>query len=203
MPSDFLATAGGFIVYALALSIIPFLPLLIGSRIINAVEDARSPWTPFIELAALLVGALAGALVLAHNLPPAATSAGAIFRQGGPWDLTAGQFLARWGNPLAYDYRPLLPWPLARLPAALPAMLVLLFGGVAVAAPIVALPSARSMATAWRSLLVLLWGAYVTAYGFCFALWLLNKLNFWAFLLLAFVIHLVRSRGEHMVLRLK
>ena len=203
MPSDFLATVGGFIVYALALSVIPFLPLVIGSRIINGVEDARSPWTPFIELLALLIGALGGALVLAHNLPPAATSAGAIFRAGGPWDLTVAQFLGHWGNPFAYDYRPLVPWPFAGFAGAVPGTLVLLFGAAVVAAPVIVLPSARSVATAWRNLLVLLWGAYATAYGFCFALWLLNKLNFWAFLLLIFIIHLARSRGEHLVLRLK
>jgi hypothetical protein len=203
MPSDFLATVGGFIVFALALCVIPLLPLLIGSRVINAIEDARSPWTPFIELLALLIGALAGALVLAHNLAPGATAAGAIFRQGGPWDLTAGQFLGHWGNPLAYDYRTLLPWPFAGFAAAAPGTLVLLFGAAVVAAPILAWPSARSIATAWRNLLVLLWGAYAAAYGFCFALWLLNKLNFWAFLLLILVIHVVRSRGEELVLRLK
>jgi hypothetical protein len=203
MPSDFLATVGGFAVYALALFVIPFVPLLVGSRIINGLEDARSPWTPFIELLALFVGALAGALVLAHNLAPGATSAGAIFRPSGPWDLTAGQFLALWGNPLAYDYRPLLPWPFARFATAAPGTLLLLFGAAVVAAPVIALPSARSVATAWRNLLVLLWGAYAAAYGFCFALWLLNKLNFWAFLLLIFVIHVVRSRGEELVLRLK
>jgi hypothetical protein len=203
MPSDFLATVGGFIVYALALCVIPFLPLLIGSRLINTLEDARSPWTPFIEVLALLIGGVAGALVLGHNLPPGTTSAGAIFRDGGPWDLTPGQFLGHWGNPFAYDYRPLLPWPFAGFAAAVPGTLVLLFGAAIVAAPVVALPSARSVATAWRNLLVLLWGAYATAYGFCFALWLLNKLNFWAFLLLIFVIHVVRSRGEELVLRLK
>ena len=114
MPSDFLATLGGFIVYALALAVIPFLPLLIGSRVINTIEDARSPWTPFIELLALLVGGVAGALVLAHNLPPGALAAGAIFREGGPWDLSPGQFLGRWANPFAYDYGALVPWPFAR-----------------------------------------------------------------------------------------
>src|SRR5207245_1259477 len=84
--------------------------LVLGSRLINTIEDARSPWTPFIEVLALLIGGVAGALVLGHTLPPGTTSAGAIFRDGGPWDLTAGQFLGLWGNPFAYDYRPLLPW---------------------------------------------------------------------------------------------
>jgi len=203
MPSDFLATVGGFIVYSLALAVIPFLPLLIGSRVINTIEDARSPWTPFIELLALLIGGVAGALVLAHNLPPGATAAGAIFRQGGPWDLTAGEFLGRWANPFTYDYGPLVPWPFARAATGMPAALALLFGLAVVAAPVVAQPTARSVATACRTLLILVWGAYAAAYGFCFALWLLNKLNFWAFLLLLFLVHLFRSRGEQMVLRLK
>jgi len=203
MPSDFLATLGGFIVYAVALAVIPFLPLMIGSRVINTIEDARSPWTPFIELLALLVGGCAGALVLAYNLPPGATAAGAIFREAGPWDLTPGQFLGRWANPFAYDYHPLVPWPFARAATGVPALLALVFGLAVVAAPVIARPTPRSVATAARTLLVLIWGAFAVAYGFCFALWLLNKLNFWAFLLLLFLIHLFRSRGEEMVLKLK
>src|SRR5689334_6398991 len=155
MPSDFLATLGGFIVYALALAVIPFLPLLIGSRVINTIEDARSPWTPFIELLALLVGGVAGALVLAHNLPPGALAAGAIFREGGPWDLSPGQFLGRWANPFAYDYGALVPWPFARAGTGVPAVLALLLGLATVAAPVVAEPTPRSIATACRTILVL------------------------------------------------
>ncbi len=96
-----------------------------------------------------------------------------------------------------------MPWPFARAGTGVPAGLALLLGLAAVAAPVVAEPTPRSIATACRTLLVLFWGAYAAAYGFCFALWLLNKLNFWAFLLLLFLIHLFRSGGEEMVLRLK
>src|SRR5437879_4175239 len=99
----------------------------------------------------------------------------------GWWDLTAGEFLGRWGNPLAYDYHPLVPWPFARAATGVPALLALFFGLAAVAAPVVAEPTPRSVATACRILLVLVWGAFAAAYGFCFALWLLNKLIFWSF----------------------
>ena len=128
MPSDFLATVGGFIVYALALAVIPFLPLLIGSRLINAIEDARSPWTPFIELLALLIGALGGALVLAYNLPPMATVGRGDLSPGRPVGSDGGEFLGRWGNPVRLRLPPAVALAPCPVSGAAAGMLALLFG---------------------------------------------------------------------------
>src|ERR1700741_314179 len=102
MPADFLPDVAGFLLDALALAIIPFIPLALGSRIINSLQDARLPWTPVIELLALAVGLLAGALILALSVDPASLEGHEVFRPGGPWDLSFWQFLAHWGNPLTY-----------------------------------------------------------------------------------------------------
>src|ERR1700758_1761550 len=111
MPADFLADLAGFLLDAVALAIIPFIPIVLGSRAINGLQDARLAWTPVIELLALGVGVLAGALILARSVEPSSLEAREIFRPGGPWDLSFGQFMGHWGNPLAYRLGPLLPWP--------------------------------------------------------------------------------------------
>jgi hypothetical protein len=202
MPADFISDLAGFLLDAVALAIIPFIPLALGSRAINSLQDARLPWTPVIEVLALAVGLLAGALILARSVEPASLEGREIFRPGGPWDLTFGQFLAHWGNPLTYRLSPLLPWPFSdgRIGSGL---LIGLLAAATVYAPIVHFRTLRAAANALRNLLIVLWGAYATTYGFCFALWLLNKMNFWAFLLLLFAIHLLRSRSERMAFRLR
>jgi len=203
MPRDFLANAGGFVVHALALAAIVFVPLALGSRLINAFQDARLRWTPYIELAALIVGLAGGSLLLAYNLDPAAVDSGEIFRPGGPWDLTFLQFLASWGNPFFYRLDAVLPWPFWHGPAAGSGLLFLLFTAATAVTPAVCFGTPRAVANGLRNLLIVLWGAYATAYGVCLSMWLLNKLNFWAFLVLIVVIQLARHRSEHVVLRLR
>ena len=51
--------------------------------------------------------------------------------------------------------------------------------------------------------LFVLWGAAAAVYGFCLVLWLLNQLNFWAFLLVLLAIQLARSRSDHVVVHLR
>jgi hypothetical protein len=202
MPADFLPDVAGFLLDALALAIIPFIPLALGSRAINSLQDARLPWTPVIEILALAVGVLAGAFILARSIEPTSLEGREIFRPGGPWDLSFGQFLAHWGNPLTYRLGPLLPWPFSdgRGGAGL---LISLLAAATVYAPIVHFRTLRAVANGLRNLLIVLWAAYATTYYVCFMLWLLNKMNFWAFLLLLFAIHLLRSRSERVVLRLR
>ena len=203
MPHDFLANAGGFVVHALALMILVFVPLILGSRLINALQDARLPWTPYIEVASLVVGLAGGALLLAYNVEPSAIDSGAIFRPGGPWDLTFVEFLGSWGNPFFYAVAPVLPWPVWQGPGAGSGLLFLLLAAACVLSPMIRFGSQRAVANGLRNLLILLWGVYAAAYVVCLSFWLLNKLNFWAFLVLLAVIQLARHRAEHVVLRLK
>src|SRR3954453_20536548 len=105
MPDEFLISAGGFVVQAVVLTGLPFAALALACRVINALQDARTAWTPAIELLALAVGLAAGCLMLGRTLDPRLLAAAEIFRPGGQWDLDFAGFLARWGDPLAYPYR--------------------------------------------------------------------------------------------------
>jgi hypothetical protein len=199
MPDEFLISAGGFVVQAAILAALPFAVLALVCRLINALQDARTAWTPAIELLSLGIGLASGCILLGRELDPRLLSAAEIFRPGGAWDVDFVGFLQRWGDPLAYPVRALLPGPTgSRLgpPALLLAAAVTL-------GPVIALRSLRGLAAGLRNLVIVLWGAAVAVYGFCLALWLLNQLNFWAFLVVLLAIQLLRSRSEHVVVHLR
>lgn len=203
MDRDVVETVAAFVTHAVVLAVIPFVPVLVGTRIINGLQDARVRWTPYAELLALGVGALAGALIIVHNFPYPSLTAGEIFRDGGFWDLTFQEFLSTRANPFAYSLAPVLPWSLSAEGIWSLGLLVSLLGGVVVYAPIVVFRSPRGVANGMRNLVIIVWGAYATVYVLCYGLWLLNKMNFWALLLLLLIVQASRSRSERVVLRLK
>jgi hypothetical protein len=192
-----------FVAHSIVLAAIPFIPILLVTRIINGLQDARVKWTPYSELAALAIGFLAGVLVIGFNFDRTILTAAEIFRDGGPWDLTFQQFLAIRANPFSYSLERLLPWPFSRGMPTGPALALFVIGGAVAYAPVLMFRSPRGVANGVRNFVIILWGAYATVYFFCFGLWLLNKLNFWAFLLLLLLIQAGRSKSERIVLRLK
>ena len=199
MPDEFLISAGGFVVQAAILVALPFLALALACRAINLLQDARTAWSPAVELLSLGIGLAAGCLLLGREIDPRWLSAAEIFRPGGIWDLDFVGFLRRWGDPATYPVRALLPGPGgSRLgpPALLLAAAVTL-------GPVIALRSLRGLASGLRNLVIVVWGAAAAVYGFCLVLWLLNQLNFWAFLLVLLVIQLARSRSDHVVVHLR
>lgn len=202
MEDQFLLDAAVFVSHAATLAVLPLVPIVLATRLINGAQDARLPWTPRIELAALGLGALAGVYVFASNFSAAELTAEEIFRKGGIWDQGLRDFLLTRANPLAYELDWVLPWPFGSARKTLIELLVLLVGGAVVYAPIMRFRSARAVANAARNLAVILWGAYATVYAACYALWLLNKLNFWAFLLVLAIMHFGHKRTQRVVLKL-
>jgi hypothetical protein len=179
-------------VEAAFLAFLPVIAIAIGTRIINGLRDARLPWTPYIELAAFATGAAAGIIVFGHNTDPALLGPSAVFQVDGPWDMSLGTFIAQVANPFRYDLSALL------VPSGI---VLLLVAGVLVAAPIVRFRGSAAIANGIRNAFLTLSGAYATIYGLGYCLWLLNRLNFWVFLLLMIVIHM-RSRSDRVVLKL-
>jgi len=201
MASELIATTALFFFQAAFLAVMPVVILAIGSRIINGLQDARLPWTPYIELAAFFIGVAAGVVILIHNVEPGTLGPSQVFRVGGPWDLSFTEFLTEKANPLRYDISPIMTMPFSgELPTAA-GFAVLLLGGAAIYAPVLYFRSRRSIANAFRNAFVMICGAYFTVLGFNYFLWLTNRLNFWIFLLVMVMIHL-RSRTERIVLRL-
>jgi hypothetical protein len=190
-----------FICEAALLAALPILLFAVATRAVNGVTDARLPLTPFIELAALAVGVGGGAIILSTNIDPATIAPGEVFRVGGPWDVNFLGFLADRANPFAYDLSAVLPLPFSgRLPSGA-GLLVFVLSGVLIYGPILRFRSRRAVANGVRNAIIMIGGAYLTVYGFAYFFWLLNKLNFWIFLLLLLVIHM-RSRSQSIRLKL-
>ena len=202
MPDDFVASALLFGLAALALGALPFVPLALLSRAINAIQDARLPWTPTVELAALAIGVVAGALAIQATLDPASLTASEIFRKGGPWDLSIRQFLAGPANPLLYRWDTVLPWPLRPSAGLTVGLVVALFAGLVVYVPVIIHRSLRAVAHGLRNAVIVVWGALATVYLFAYLLWLANELNFWLFLVLLIIIQTMRKRSERPVVRI-
>jgi hypothetical protein len=179
-------------VEAAFLAFLPVIAIAIGTRIINGLRDARLPWTPYIELAAFATGAAAGIIVFGHNTDPALLGPSAVFQVDGPWDMSLGKFIARVANPFRYDLSALL---------APSGIVLVLVAGALTAAPIVRFRGSAAIANGIRNAFLTVSGAYATIYGLGYCLWLLNRLNFWVFLLLMIVIHM-RSRSDRVVLKL-
>lgn len=199
--SELIPAVALFICQAALLAALPVLILAGATRVVNGIQDARLPWTPHIEMAALGVGVLAGVVILTTNIDPATIAPGEVFRFGGPWDLGFAEFLARRANPFAYDLSAVLPLPFSgRLPAGA-GLLVFILSGVMIYAPILRFRSRRAIANGIRNAVLMVGGAYFTVYGFAYFFWLLNRLNFWIFLLMLFAIHM-RSRTQKIVLKL-
>jgi hypothetical protein len=68
-------------------------------------------------------------------------------------------------------------------------------------APLARFRSPAAIANGIRNAFLTVSGAYATIYGLGYCLWLLNRLNFWVFLLVMIAIHM-RSRSDRIVLKL-
>ena len=180
------------IVEAGILAAIPVSVIALGTRMINGLRDARVPWTPKIELAAFFAGAAAGAIVFFHSTPPDLLGPTAVFQVGGPWDMTFDQFLARTANPFDYDFSALL--------SVAGAVLFLVSGAIAIV-PILWFGTPAAIANGARNIFLTLVGAFTAIYALGYCLWLLNRLNFWVFLLLMILVHM-RSRTNRVVFKL-
>lgn len=168
---------------------IPFVPLAAGSRLINLAQEARLPLTPLIETAALVLGVVIGAFLLAQNLPPGSLTMAGLFDGRGFWAISLERFLLERVNPLNYPLgEVLLPHDeLGGLqPLLLPAAMTLLV------LPLLVERGPAAIANGARNLLILLWAAYATVYLVCLLYWLLALLNFWAFLVALLLIQNIR-----------
>lgn len=190
-----------FICQAVLLAGGPILVIAAATRVVNGMQDARLPWTPYVELVAFGGGIAGGAVILMNNIVPATIVPGEVFRVGGPWDLTFVEFLASRANPFAYDISMVVPLPFSGTLPSGAGIAVLVFGVAVVYAPIIRFRSRRAIANGIRNAVLMFGAAYVTVYAFVYFFWLMNRLNFWIFLVLLLAIHM-HTRSRPMVVKL-
>lgn len=202
MGSELALTAVATVVQAAALGLFPFALLAAVCRAINAAQDCQLPATPYVELMSLAVGIFAGGIIIHANVHWGLLDPGEIFRRGGPWDMSFGQFLAGPANPLAYDLSAILVWPFSgRLPS-LAGLAVLLLAGLVFYVPVLKYRTRRAFAHGVRNVVIVIWGTWATVYLFFYAGWLANRLNFWIFLVLLVIVGYLRRRTERVVLKI-
>jgi hypothetical protein len=188
-------TIAVLVLHIAALTLVPVAPIALGSRLINRFHDARLGLSPGIEVLSLLSGIYFGLVLFAGNLPEGNLTLEQIFRDGGPWDLSLGSFLAERVNPFLYSLAPITEyfeavdgWPQVHpgLQFFTVAALFVVIG------PYARWRGRRALANGMRNLLILLWGVYATIYFLSLALWLLNIFNFWTLLTVVVIVQLIR-----------
>lgn len=192
MAFEFLTATLLFIGQIVFLACLPFAVLFVATRLVNAVQNAHTLWTPYIEVVALTVGSMAGITVLYHIVDPQTIKPNILLALGGPWDMDFATFFATFANPLNYDVSSLLP-PYITETVNWAGIIVFLAGGLIFYAPIIFFRSRAAMANAARNLVIMVWGAYTVIYLFFLSGWIFNRLNFWVFLVLLVVVHKLRG----------
>ena len=188
------------LIFAKALSILAiiYLPMIFGARWLPKIDNAgmflsQSAWT-----LPIFAGVVFGGAMVYYNLDEEYFTVDNIFRTDSPWALSYTAFLFDRVNPFNYYLEPVL----SHLSFHGPDMNL----SVAIAAAIASfgLVVLRAVNTwhsfgAWRGILyaaaLMVWACYMTIFGVCLVLWLLNILNFWTLALLTLAVHLYRTHS--------
>jgi hypothetical protein len=171
----------------LSLLLLPVLPLAAVPGATVALGPGRTRFTPFVEIAAVLLGVLFAPLLLAASTTDHIMVLHEIFRTNGPWDLDFGQFVTMRALPLLLSPFLLIGQVVTgeASPDVFRAALLLGIPALAViGAPALVLRNDRGISNSVRNLILAAWGAYATIYTVALLLWVANMLNFWCFLVL-------------------
>ena len=175
------------ILRVLALLLIPALPLAAVPGATAALGSAQTRFTPFVEIAAVLLGVLSAPLLIVASTSDHILVLNEIFRTGGPWDLDFTQFVTQRALPLLISPIALIKLVVtghaspdvfrATLMLGIPALAIML-------GPAFILNSRAGLSNSVRNVMLAAWGAYATIYTVALLLWVANLLNFWCFLVL-------------------
>lgn len=146
---------------------------------------------PLLNKLTVIAGLILGVGVLAAVARPEYYTLEHVWRVDGPWSLNLTDFLKYRVNPMVLDLEAVVDRVRFGDPAG---NLAILFGAPALLAAVMVVACylywrpLPATSCALVSLVAIAITAYVVFYLVCSALWLGNRLNFWALLLLAFLI---------------
>ncbi|MBI1320972.1 MAG: hypothetical protein GC168_18755 [Candidatus Hydrogenedens sp.] len=182
---------GGFVVKALPILAILWLPPVIGKPLLPRVDDKGLFATQTAWMLAAFCGVAIGGCVLYFNLGFDAFTFDNVFRVEGPWALPYATFLLERANPFHYSWQPVLErltWngrPTDLTPLA--GLVGLAFTALVVRALLLwrSLGAVRGIAVA---VVVIAWLGVLTLFGVSLFLWLMNMINLWALVLLLLIV---------------
>ncbi len=178
--------------------VIIYLPMIVGARWLPKIDTAGMYLMPVSWNLPIFAGVLLGGSMVYYNLDEEFFTIDNIFRTDGPWNLSYASFLLDRVNPFNYHLEPVLTH--------------LTFQGqdvnvslaLATAAACLGLLVLRALSTwhsfgAWRGIAygvaLAVWACYMTIFGVCLVLWLMNLLNFWLLAVLTIAVHLYRTHS--------
>ena len=176
----FSVAAGLILAKAFSIVVIIYLPMIIGARWLPRIDTAGMYLLPTAWTLPMFSGAVLGGTMVYFNLDEEYFTVDNIFRADGPWNLSYYSFILDRVNPFNYYLDPVLSH--------------LTFQGqdmnisiaLSLAAGSFGLLVIRAISTwhsfgAWRGILfgfaIAVWACYMTIFGVCLVLWLLNLLN--------------------------
>ena len=183
---------------ALSILAIIYIPMIVGARWLPKVDTAGMYLMPVAWTLPLFAGLVFGGAMVYYNLDEEFYTVDNIFRTDGPWNLSYAAFLLDRVNPFNYYLEPVF----SHLTFQGKDMGISL--AIATAVGSFGLLVMRALGTwhsfgAWRGILygaaLAIWACYMTIFGVCLVLWLLNLLNFWTLALLTLSVHLYRTHS--------
>ena len=177
---------------------IVYLPMIVGARWLPKIDTAGMYLMPISWNLPIISGIALGAAMVYYNLDEEFFTIDNIFRTDGPWKLSYASFLLDRVNPFNFHLEPVFNH--------------LTFQGqdmnVSIALTLAAgsfgLLALRAVSTwhsfgAWRGIAygaaLAIWSCYMTIFGVCLTLWLMNLLNFWLWAVLTAAVHLYRTHS--------
>ena len=190
--------ASVLLVKAASILAIIYLPMIVGARWLPKIDTAGMYLMPVSWNLPILSGVLLGGAMVYYNLDEEFFTVDNIFRTDGPWNLSYTSFLLDRVNPFNFHLEPVfshLTFQGADTNVSL---------ALAASAACFGLLVLRAVSTwhsfgAWRGIAygaaLAIWACYMTIFGVCLVLWLMNLLNFWLLAVLTLSVHLYRTHS--------
>ena len=191
-------TASVILAKAASILAIIYLPMIAGARWLPKIDTAGMYLMPISWNLPIFSGVALGGAMVYYNLDEEFFTIDNIFRTDGPWNLSYASFLLDRVNPFNFHLEPVfnhLTFQGADVNVSLALSLAAISFGLLVL---------RAMSTwhsfgAWRGIgygvALTIWSCYMTIFGVCLVLWLMNLLNFWLLAVLTLSVHLYRTHS--------
>ena len=191
-------SAGVIVAKALSILAIIYLPMIFGARWLPKIDTAGMFLIPSAWTLPIFSGVVFGAAMVYYNLDEELYTVDNIFKTDGPWNLSYSTFLFDRANPFNYYLEPVFSHLTFQGADTNVSILVTLAAGSFGLLVLRAVNTWRSFG-AWRGILygfaLAVWACYITIFGVCLVLWLLNIMNFWTLALLTLGVHLYRTHS--------
>ncbi len=175
-----------------------YLPMIVGARWLPKIDTAGMYLMPISWNLPIIAGVALGGAMVYYNLDEEFFTVDNIFRTDGPWNLTYASFLLDRVNPFNFHLEPVFNHLTFQGPDMNVSM-ALTLAAISFGLLVLRAVSTWHSFGAWRGIAygaaLAIWACYMTIFGVCLVLWLMNLLNFWLLAVLTLSVHLYRTHS--------